>query len=86
MDEFLGIRISEILCSYNAYYRSVIAFRESRIISNFDEKDEILTKILKKYVKKLSHINLEREALERTNVIELAIRVMTGKERLPPKE
>lgn len=77
MDEFLGIRISEISCSSSIYYRSVISFGESRVISNFDDKKEILTKILKKYVKKLSYIDFKREDVDQTNVIELAIRVMT---------
>ena len=84
VDEFLGIEEGKTPCSCSTYYRSVIATGEAKIISKFDEKREILRKLLRKYTKRPYRIDLEKEKIDRTNIIEVSIKEVTGKERLPP--
>ncbi|MFH0847876.1 MAG: pyridoxamine 5'-phosphate oxidase family protein [archaeon] len=81
VDDFLGIKGSEKPCSLGAYYRSVIAFGNANIIKDAEKKEEALKKIVNKYAKNVK-VSIDQDALDRTEVIEITVERMTGKQSL----
>jgi nitroimidazol reductase NimA-like FMN-containing flavoprotein (pyridoxamine 5'-phosphate oxidase superfamily) len=83
VDEFLGLKEGEKSCSFGAFFRSVIAFGDARIVESMEQKREILTKLMAKYTGRKQVWLFEDAELNRVEVVEIAIAQMTGKSRLP---
>ncbi len=82
-DEFLGLKEGEKACSFGAFFRSVIAYGEARILESTEQKREALTRLMAKYTGNKQNWPLDDPDLERVTVVEIAIANMTGKARLP---
>jgi len=83
VDEFLGLKEGEKACSFGAFFRSVIAYGEARIVEGAEQKREALTRLMTKYAGNKQKWRFEDAELERVAVVEIAITDMTGKSRLP---
>jgi len=83
VDDFLGISEGEKTCSFETYYRSVIAFGQARLVETAEGKVEALKRLTGKYTKKRGELTFDKDTLEKTNVIELRIERITGKQFLP---
>jgi nitroimidazol reductase NimA-like FMN-containing flavoprotein (pyridoxamine 5'-phosphate oxidase superfamily) len=81
VDDFLGIKGSEKPCSLGAYYRSVIAFGNANIIKEAEKKEEALKKIVNKYAKSVK-FSIDQDVLDRTEVVEITVEKITGKQSL----
>ncbi len=65
------------------YYRSVIAFGRAKIIENKKIKTDVLKVLIKKYSEDLNEKSINKiieDKLDLTNVIEIEIEHLTGKE------
>ena len=83
VDEFLGLKEGEKPCSFGAYYRSVMAWGQARTVEGRKEKREVLTRLMTKQVGTGTQWVFSEEELDRVAVMEIAIKKMTGKCRLP---
>jgi len=83
VDEFLGLKEGEKACSFGAFFRSVIAYGDARIIEGAEKKREALRRLMTKYAGNKQNWRFEDAELERVAVVEIAITEMTGKSRLP---
>ena len=83
VDEFLGLKKGEKSCSFGAYYRSVIAYGDVRIVDEEKQKREALTKLMTKHAGTNQKWPFEDAELKRVAVVEITITSMTGKSRYP---
>ena len=76
MGKFL---LSEVPCDVNTEYVSVVIMGEAKILSNEEEKTEVLKKIVKKHVPSLVGREFPKNMLKATGVIEVSVIERTGK-------
>ena len=76
------VAVIEPACKSTYYYRSVIIKGNAVIVNQVGKKSGILERLMKKYQPEGGYEGVTREILERTAVIEISIREMTGKEHL----
>ncbi len=82
VSDLLGIREAEKPCNFGAYYRSALVFGEARIVEA-SEKTDILQLLFEKYAKGSVKPVFEEKEVERVTVVEIAVKKITGKQRLP---
>lgn len=85
VDEFSGIKNVEegkAACSSTAYYRSVVAFGDARIIKSIDDRKRILEKLVAKYLHLDTRPVFNEETLRRVTIVEIQISQITGKKHL----
>lgn len=83
VSDFLGVREAEQPCQFGAYYRSAIAFGEARIVEGASERADALKWIFEKYSKGNVKPIFEDEEVKRVTVVEITVKKLTGKQRLP---
>lgn len=86
VDEFFGTKgvgEGEAACSSSAYYRSVVAFGEARIIKSIEDRRRILEELVAKYLQPRIQPVFIEETLKRTTIVEIQISQITGKKNLP---
>jgi hypothetical protein len=69
-------------CKANYYYRSVIVKGMAVLVKDKDKKLKILERLMEKYQPEGGYEAMAPEILQKTAVIEISIRKVTGKERL----
>ena len=77
-DEQLFNRDEDVACSYGMKYRSVIAFGKVKFVTDFEEKIEVLNKVMKKYTSKTFSYNIPAVNNVKTFIVE--IESITAKE------
>ena len=85
VDEFIGLKEEDNPCATSAFYRSVIAFGEARILEDMKQKQDALRKIVSKYSHGDGYSFAEQE-LDRVAVVEIAVNRLTGKQNLVPTQ
>jgi nitroimidazol reductase NimA-like FMN-containing flavoprotein (pyridoxamine 5'-phosphate oxidase superfamily) len=73
---------SKSACQANYYYRSIIIKGKATFVRNWDKKIKILEKMMEKYQPEGNCGDIPVEILEKTEVIEISITEITGKENL----
>jgi nitroimidazol reductase NimA-like FMN-containing flavoprotein (pyridoxamine 5'-phosphate oxidase superfamily) len=69
-------------CSANYYYRSLIAKGGATFVNRRERKMEVLNRMMEKYQPEGGFGGISQDVLQKTAVIEIAIRKITGKEKL----
>jgi len=85
VDEFSGVKSVEesaAACSSSAYYRSVVAFGDARIIKSIDDRKKILEKLVAKYLHLKTPSVFNEEMLGKVMIVEIQISQITGKKHL----
>jgi hypothetical protein len=82
VDNFIGIKKGDTPCLYSSYYRSVIVFGEATVVKTTEKKRQVLKKLIAKYAKQEVTV-FDDEKLKNVEVVELIIKNITGKEKLP---
>ena len=83
VDEQLEVAPHEQACLFTAYYRSVIAWGNARLLDENAEKMRGLRLLLKKYAPDAKYELPPEHALAIVNVCEIRVDKMTGKANLP---
>jgi len=76
------VAVVEPACKSTYYYRSVVVKGSAVIVSQIARKLEILERLMEKYQPEGGYQQVTEEILNRTAVIEISIREMTGKEHM----
>ena len=76
------VAVVEPACRSTYYYRSVVVKGSAAIVTKVDRKLEILERLMEKYQPEGGYQAVTEEILNRTAVIEISIREMTGKEHM----
>lgn len=66
-------------CDTNTDYVSVVIHGTARLLEDTSEKENVLRKIIQKYMPHLTEKEIPMNMLKGTAVIQIAIREMTGK-------
>lgn len=83
VDEPIGYVVaSKSACKANYYYRSVIIKGKATFVQNWVKKMKILEKMMEKYQPEGEWGDIPVEILKKTEVIEILIMEITGKENL----
>jgi len=69
-------------CQASYYYRSILIKGRAAFVEGRDKKVKILDKMMEKYQPERNHGEMPEETLERTAVIEILVKEITGKENL----
>ena len=69
-------------CQASYYYRSILIKGKAALVKDRDKKMKILERMLEKYQPETSCGEMPAEILEKTAVIEILIKEITGKENL----
>ncbi len=73
---------SQTPCKASYYYRSVIIKGKSALVKDLQKKVQILSKMMEKYQPEGNDGEISAEILKKTEVIEILIEEITGKENL----
>ena len=69
-------------CKASFYYRSILIKGEAALVNPRKKKTEIIEKLMEKYQPEGGYEQIAEEILQRTAVIEISIKEITGKENL----
>ena len=69
-------------CKASFYYRSILIKGEAALVNPRKKKKEIIEKLMEKYQPEGGYEEIAEEILQRTAVIEISIKEITGKENL----
>lgn len=69
-------------CKASFYYRSILIKGEAALVNPRKKKMEIIEKLMEKYQPEGGYEEIAEEILQRTAVIEISIKEITGKENL----
>jgi len=69
-------------CKASYYYRSILIKGKAALVEDPDKKVKILEKMMEKYQPERNYGEIAAEKLEKTAVIEILIKEITGKENL----
>ena len=73
---------STFACKASYYYRSILIKGEAAFVKDQDKKVKILQRMMEKYQPEKNDGEMPAEILEKTAVIEILIKEITGKENL----
>ena len=83
MDEPIAYVIaSTSACKASYYYRSIVIKGKAAFVKDRDKKMKILERMMEKYQPERNDGEMPIEILEKTAVIEILIKEITGKENL----
>ncbi len=71
----------QIACSYGMKFKSVLAYGEIEQVKDFDEKTQILHKIMHKYTENKEY-TFGKAAIENVACFKVEIKKMTGRKRI----
>jgi len=69
-------------CKASYYYRSILIKGKAAFVKDRDKKVKILERMMEKYQPERSDGEMPAEILEKTAVVEILIKEITGKENL----
>ncbi len=83
VDESVAYRVAgELACKAGYYYRSIIVKGKASLVKERHEKRKILERMMEKYQPEGGYGEFEEEVLNKTAVIEISVKEITGKENL----
>lgn len=78
VDEFLDVKTGDNPCDYALTYRSVIAYGTAEFVEDVGEREEALTRLVKKYGGPVG-APFDKKTLERTLIVAINVDLLTGK-------
>ena len=69
-------------CKASFYYRSLLIKGEAALVNSRKKKTEILEKLMEKYQPEGGYGEIAEEILQKTAIIEISVKELTGKENL----
>ena len=69
-------------CKANFYYRSILIKGEAALLNSRKKKLEILERLMEKYQPEGGYGGIAEEILQKTAVVEISVKELTGKENL----
>lgn len=78
VDEFLDVKADDNPCNYTLTYRSVIAYGTAEFVEDVGEREEALTRLVKKYGDPVPG-PFNKKTFERTLIVAINVDWMTGK-------
>jgi len=69
-------------CKASFYYRSILIKGEAALVNSRKKKTEILEKLMERYQPEGGYGEIAEEILQKTAVIEISVKELTGKENL----
>lgn len=78
VDEFLDVKTGDNPCNYTLMYRSVIAYGTAVFVEDVGEREEALTRLVKKYGGPV-RVPFDKKMLERTLIVAINVDWLTGK-------
>jgi nitroimidazol reductase NimA-like FMN-containing flavoprotein (pyridoxamine 5'-phosphate oxidase superfamily) len=83
VDEPIAYRVAgELACKAGYYYRSIIVKGKASLVKDRHKKMKILERMMEKYQPEGGYGEFEEEVLNKTAVIEISVKEITGKENL----
>jgi nitroimidazol reductase NimA-like FMN-containing flavoprotein (pyridoxamine 5'-phosphate oxidase superfamily) len=81
-EPFAYVSASQVACKASYYYRSIVVKGKALLVKDVNKKLKVLKRMMEKYQPEDDFGKISEEILEKTAVIEIEIKEMTGKENL----